>query len=99
MLIATSSTISTKETLQPKSTLAMDELVGLWQVEAQNYPQEKCGEISWLKEGDVLTEEYITKFDEEKQEICNQQNRRTEFIVLRTSYGIFDKKSNLKKRT
>ena len=29
---------------------------------------------------------------EEEQEICNQLNRRTEFIVLRTTYGLFDKK-------
>ena len=44
----------------------------------------------WLKEGDVLTEEFITALnDEEKQEICNQLNRRTEFVVLRTTYGMF----------
>lgn len=43
----------------------------------------------WLKEGDVLTEEFIRALDdEEKQEICNQLNRRTEFIVLRTTYGM-----------
>lgn len=42
----------------------------------------------WLKEGDVLTEEFIKALDdEEKQEICNQLNRRTEFTVLRTTYG------------
>ena len=50
----------------------------------------------WMKEGDVLTEEYIKALDEEKQEICNQLNRRTEFIVLRTTYGMFDEKGNLK---
>ncbi len=43
----------------------------------------------WLKEGDVLTEEFITALkEEEKQEVCNQLNRRTEFIVLRTTYGM-----------
>ncbi len=52
--------------------------------------------IPWLKEGDVLTEDYIKKLDEEKQEICNQLNRRTEFIVLRTTYGMFDENGNLK---
>lgn len=46
----------------------------------------------WLKEGDVLTEEFIKKLDKDKQEICNQLNRRTEFIVLRTTYGMFDEK-------
>lgn len=50
----------------------------------------------WLKEGDVLTEEFIKKLDEEKQEICNQLNRRTEFIVLRITYGMFDENGNLK---
>ena len=46
----------------------------------------------WLKEGDILTEEFITALkDEEQQEICNQLNRRTEFVVLRTTYGMFDK--------
>ena len=50
----------------------------------------------WLKEGDVLTEEFIKKLDPEKQEICNQLNRRTEFIVLRITYGMFDEKGNLK---
>lgn len=51
---------------------------------------------NWLKEGDVLTEDFIKQLDEEKQEICNQLNRRTEFIVLRTTYGMFDEKGNLK---
>ena len=45
----------------------------------------------WLHEGDVLTEEFINALDdEEKQEICHQLNRRTEFIVLRTTYGMFN---------
>lgn len=51
----------------------------------------------WLKENDVLTQEYIEKLDEEKQEVCNQLNRRTEFKVLRTTYGLFDKDGKLKK--
>ena len=45
----------------------------------------------FLKVDDVLTEEFILKLDPEQQEICNQLNRRTEFIVLRTTYGMFDK--------
>ena len=54
---------------------------------AERYP--------FLKEGDVLTEEYISKLPEEQQEQCNQLNRRTEFIVLRTTYGLFDKAGKL----
>ena len=43
----------------------------------------------FMKEGDTLTEEYITTLPEEQQEICNAENRRTEFRVLRTTYGLF----------
>ena len=50
----------------------------------------------WLKEGDELTEKYITTLNEEQQEACNQLNRRTEFLVLRTTYGMFDENGNLK---
>lgn len=50
---------------------------------------------AFLKEGDVLTEDYITKLPEEQQEQCNQLNRRTEFTVLRTTYGMFDKAGKL----
>lgn len=41
-----------------------------------------------VQENDTLTEEYILNVkDEEKQEILNSLNRRTEFKVLRTTYG------------
>jgi len=51
----------------------------------------------FLKEGDVLTEAFVTALkDEEQQEQCNQLNRRTEFTVLRTTYGMFDEEGKLK---
>ena len=51
----------------------------------------------WLKENDVLTEEFVKALkDPEKEEICNQLNRRTEFVVLRTTYGMFDENGQLK---
>lgn len=50
---------------------------------------------TFLNEGDVLTEEFIKKLKPEEQETCNQLNRRTEFIVLRTTYGMFDKEGKL----
>ena len=50
----------------------------------------------WLKEGDELTEDFILKLPKEQQEICNQLNRRTEFTVLRTTYGLFDKNGQLR---
>ena len=46
----------------------------------------------FLKENDVLTEEFVKTLKEEEQEICNQLNRRTEFIVLRTTYGLLPNK-------
>ena len=48
----------------------------------------------WLKEDDVLTQDFILKQTREHQEICNQLNRRTEFTVLRTTYRMFDNKGN-----
>jgi len=51
----------------------------------------------YLKENDVLTEAFIKALkDPEQQEQCNQLNRRTEFIVLRTTYGLFDEQGRLK---
>ena len=47
----------------------------------------------FLHEGDTLTEKFILALDsEEKQETCHALNRRTEFRVLRTTYGLFDKR-------
>ncbi len=43
----------------------------------------------FLKEGDVLTEEFILNLESEQQEIANQINRRTEFRVLKTTYNLF----------
>ena len=52
----------------------------------------------FLKAGDVLTEDFIAKLPEEQQEQCNQLNRRTEFTVLRTTYGMFDTEGKLIQR-
>lgn len=61
--------------------------------------------FAFLHEGDTLTESFITaidtatlkpRFTDEQQEICNALNRRTEFRVLRTTYGLFDEEGNLR---
>lgn len=58
---------------------------------AQAYP--------FLAVGDTLTQQFITqrdsltkelRFNVDQQEICNALNRRTEFRVMRTTYGLFD---------
>ena len=78
--------------------IAQDRLspVGYGKEKPKTIRKKNVAKYPWLKEGDVLSEEYIKKLDDEKQEICNQLNRRTEFIVLRTTYGMFDEKGNLK---
>ncbi len=49
---------------------------------AEHYP--------FLQENNVLTEEFVKTLKPEEQEICNQLNRRTEFRVTDTTYGLFD---------
>jgi len=43
----------------------------------------------FLKEGDVLTEEFVLALPPDRQEIADQLNRRTEFKVLRTNYNLY----------
>lgn len=51
---------------------------------------------AFLHEGDTLTEAFILKFEnKDYQEVCNAYNRRTEFRVLRTTYGLFEKKEDI----
>jgi len=66
-------------------------------LEAQGYGESNPKKVdsklarqySFLKEGDVLDEEFITNLeDEEQKETCHQLNRRTEFRVLSTDYGL-----------
>ena len=45
--------------------------------------------LKFVKDGDILTEEFIKTLPEEQQEICNAINRRTEFTVLRTTYKMY----------
>jgi peptidoglycan-associated lipoprotein len=44
---------------------------------------------SFLKEDDILDEEFIDKLSPEQQEIANQVNRRTEFRVLKTTFRMY----------
>ena len=54
---------------------------------AETYP--------FLHEGDTLTEAFILRLDTAQQAVCNALNRRTEFRVLRTTYGLLDADGNL----
>jgi peptidoglycan-associated lipoprotein len=42
-----------------------------------------------LHEGDILTEAFILPLPPDQQEVADQLNRRTEFKVMRTNYGLF----------
>ena len=49
--------------------------------------KQEAEQYDFLKEGDVLTEEFIKKIpSQDDQEVCNQLNRRTELKVLKTDY-------------
>ena len=50
----------------------------------------------FLKEGDTLTTDFILRLTPEQQEACNALNRRTEFRVLRTTYGLFTSDGKLR---
>ncbi len=49
----------------------------------------QADQYPFLTEGDTLSLDYIMALpDEEQREVCNSLNRRTEFRVLRTTYGM-----------
>lgn len=43
----------------------------------------------FFKEGDVLSEEFVSQLPKDKQEIANQINRRTEFTVTKMTYKMY----------
>lgn len=50
---------------------------------------ELAKKYKFLKEGDILTPDFILNLTDEQQEICNQINRRTEFKVIKTTYKLY----------
>ena len=62
---------------------------GYGETTPKNVNRKAAEQYAFLKENDVLTEAFIKKLPEDQQEICNQLNRRTEFRVIRTTYGLF----------
>ena len=76
-----------------KNGIAADRLtpVGYGKDRPKTIKKKLTEKYPFLKENDVLTEEFIKQLKSaEDQETCNQLNRRTEFRVLRTTYGMFD---------
>jgi outer membrane protein OmpA-like peptidoglycan-associated protein len=74
-----------------KAGIAADRLT------AKGYGEEKPVVVSkkqaeqypFLVENQLLYELRILLMTQEQQDICNQLNRRIEFRVLRTTYGMF----------
>lgn len=65
--------------------------VGYGEIRPKEVTKKMGEKYTFLKEGDVLTEEFINALeDEEQKEICHQLNRRTEFQVLRTTYKLYE---------
>ena len=63
----------------------------------ETWPKEVTRELAreheWLRRGDVLTEDFISKLSAEQQEIAKAINRRTEFRVLSTDFhGQYDER-------
>ncbi len=49
-------------------------------------------QYDFLNEDTVLTEQFVKGLSPEQEEICNQLNRRIEFRVIRTTYGLFSER-------
>jgi peptidoglycan-associated lipoprotein len=62
---------------------------GFGETEPRVITKELAVQFPAFKEGDILSEEYINKLsDNKKKEDAHQLNRRTEFSVLTTDYGM-----------
>ena len=75
-----------------KGGIAADRLVakGYGESTPRVLRKKLAAQLGFLKEGDVLSEQFILTLNEEQQEICNALNRRTEFKVLRTTYRLYE---------
>ena len=62
---------------------------GYGETQPKTINRKTAEKYDFLEEGAQLTEEFILGLTQEQQEICNQLNRRTEFRVIRTTYGLF----------
>ena len=71
--------------------IAKDRLTarGYGEIQPKIISRKAAEQYDFLNEDDMLSEQFIQNLTEEQQEICNQLNRRTEFRVIRTTYGMF----------
>lgn len=64
--------------------------VGYGESTPKTVTKKMAEQYTFLKEGDVLTEQFIKSLGKDGQELCHQLNRRTEFQVLRTTYKLYE---------
>jgi peptidoglycan-associated lipoprotein len=71
--------------------IARDRLspVGYGKSKPQTADKQISEKYKFIPKGQVLDEAFILSLPEKQQEICNQINRRTEFKVLKTTYGMY----------
>ena len=60
--------------------------IGLTNKKNNSLNKKLTEEYKFLKEGDVLSDEFMSKLTPEQQDSCHSLNRRTQFRVLRTTY-------------
>ena len=74
-----------------KHGIARDRLTPVGYGETQPYVADKrlSERYPFIPKGQVLDEAFIMTLTEQQREICNQINRRTEFKVLKTTYGMY----------
>ena len=74
-----------------KHGIARERLTPKGYGETQPYVADKrlSERYPFIPKGQVLDEAFIMTLTEQQREICNQINRRTEFKVLKTTYGMY----------
>jgi len=74
-----------------KNRVAADRLeaMGYGKTQPKEVTKNVAEIFDFLQEGQVLTEEFIGTLDKDDQEFADQINRRTEFRVLSTNYGLY----------
>ncbi len=71
--------------------IARDRLTPKGYGESSPYMADKrlSEKYTFIPKGQTLDQTFIQSLPEKQQEICNQINRRTEFKVLKTTYGMY----------
>ncbi len=63
--------------------------MGYGKTKPQTVSKKVAEKYDFLPEGQILNEEFITTLTPEQQDIADQINRRTEFMVLSTTYRLY----------